>query len=234
MDKLNNNWKEVWHKKGLQTKDLHQMDGLDHMNKIQWDEFLSRSFQPVQELIKNYETVFELGCGAGAALRFLKEKNSNLKLFGFDYSESLIEVCNKNLEGEFWVDDAESQEWKFEDRKYDFVFNVGTFMYISSEEAAVKIVKKMLDLSKSGKIFLIEISDKEREHLAKDIRKSTHPTNNNLVKAELDHLYLSKEIFKKIADENNCSIQIFDQIDICNFDWNLSAPYRYNVLIEKK
>jgi len=232
--KQKNDWKEVWNKKGFQNKDLHQLDGWDHLEKKQWDNFLSNSFFPIKDYLKNIDSIMELGCGAGAAIRFINENYPNILLNGFDYSESLIKICKDNIQGNFWVDDAQNEKWVCEDEKYDFVFNVGTFIYLENEEYALEVLKKMYQTSKSGKILIIDISDKEKEELAKKLRKETHQSSDKIIKEDLKHLYLPKSLFENFAKDNNCDIKIFNQIDICNFDWNLSAPYRYNVLIEKK
>lgn len=228
-----NSWKEVWNKKGFQNKDLHQLDGWDHLKKEEWDIFLSNSFSPVKWYLNQINSVMELGCGAGGALRYVKETYPGIELSGFDYSDSLIKICNTNLNGNFWVDDARNENWICENGQYDFVFNVGTFIYLRDENDARHVLKKMYEASNKGKVLLVDISDKERESLAKSLRKETHQSNDKIVNGDLQHLYLRKSLFQQFAIENNCKIQIFDQIEICNFEWNLSAPYRYNVLIEK-
>jgi trans-aconitate methyltransferase len=227
-------WKDVWEQKGLQQKDLHQLDGLDHLSKKQWDLFLSKTFEPVNDFLIGCANVMELGCGAGGALRFIREKFSGIQLNGFDYSESLITVCKEYLDGEFWVDNAQNENWINEDKTYDFVFNVGTCMYLDDESYVSHILEKMTRMSKSGKILIAEVSDKERENLAKNIRKETHSSRDKLVKKDLQHLYVRKEVFVDFAKKNGCKIEIFEQKDICPMAWNLSHQYRYNVLIEKK
>lgn len=229
-----NKWKEVWNKKGFQEKDLHQLDGWDHLGIQEWNHFLNQSFLPVKDFLNKIDSIMELGCGAGAALRFINEKYPKISLHGFDYSPPLINSCNRNLKGNFWVDDAQNEKWICDQNLYDFVFNVGTFIYLQDENYALHTLEKMYKNSKFGKLLIIDISDKEKQSIAKKLRNETHNKSDKIINEDLQHLYLPKSLFVNFAKKNNCNIDIFDQINICNFEWNLSAPYRYNVLIEKK
>ena len=60
------NWKEVWIKKGRQSKDLHQLDGWDHLTKKEHDIFLKSSLDPLFKFLENAKSVSEIGCGSGA------------------------------------------------------------------------------------------------------------------------------------------------------------------------
>jgi trans-aconitate methyltransferase len=229
-----NSWKEVWLKKGQQTEKLaHQMDGWDHLSIEQFHEFQKRNFSPLLNDIHSFNNVLEMGCGAGGALNFLHYNFPNLELNGFDYVDTLVDACRKNLPGNFWVGDAEETSWKTQRNSYDFVFNVGTFIYLCNEEVAANAVNSMLNLSKSGKVLIADISDLDRRDLALELRKKTHDSSSKVVDQQLDHLYLPKNFFSKIAADMGCRVNFFDQRDICSFDWNLSAAYRFNVVFEK-
>lgn len=231
---MNESWKHVWERKGNQNnKLLHQLDGWDHLTIEQWKEFQRRNFEPALKTLSHSNDILEIGCGSGAAIAVVKEMFPNVTLNGFDYSESLIKVCNENVEGNFWVSDIENENWGNQKVSYDFVFSVGTFIYLRNEEVARKCTEMMISLSSSGKVLIAEVSDKDRENIANNLRKVTHNVLNPLVNQKLDHLYLSKSFFEEIAAKNSCKVSFFDQKDICPFDWNLSSPYRYNVLLER-
>jgi len=235
---MNNNlWLDIWQKKGKHSYDqLHKYNGWEHFKQEEYLTFLQRSFVPVVKKITNSKKVLEVGCGAGSSLKYVSEINKNLELNGFDYSESLIEVCKKNLNGNFFTCDINEEKWPFiEQNAFDVVLSCGVFIYFNSYENATAAIQKSLKLlNKDGILFITDISDLSKKDLALEIRKETHSTTKKFFsKDDIQHLYYDKQFFLEIAQKNELKVHFFDHEEICDFDWNISRKYRYNVLLEK-
>lgn len=78
-----------------------------------------------------------------------------------------------------------------------------------------------------GSIYIGEINDEEKRHIAEEMRRKTHGATTKVSSDNPDHLYFSKSYFMDLAAELGLEMNVVDHTDI-----ELSyptAPYRYSV-----
>jgi len=91
--------------------------------------------------------ILDVGCGTG---RYAEVFSGNF--YGMDNNPEYIEYASKRHKGNFAVMDA--TDLKFDDNKFDLVFNVGVFHHLSDEQV-IKTVKEMQRVAKPGGRVLI-------------------------------------------------------------------------------
>lgn len=231
MDNRGEQWKSIWDKKGLAPQaPLHHVDGFDLLTEDEWDAMVSQVTRPLN--FKKNDSILECGCGAGAFLASLTRLHSGLEITGVDYSESLLTIARQHLKGQFHFGDMTHMAF-LSDNTFEHTLSFSTFHYLSSEEAAGKAVSEMVRVTKpGGKIYLGEVSDKEKYALAKEIRKVSHQAHKKVSSQDLDHLFLYKSFFNQLAEEMNLTLAIIDHVDF-NFGAYQAAQYRYSVYLTK-
>ena len=98
-------WKSIWEKKGANAPEniglpeLIAMDGFDsgagRMSTGSWLSFVKHVMGKLN--INKTDKVLEIGCGAGAFL--FPIYSANIKVFGIDYSKSLVQICQQAMPG---------------------------------------------------------------------------------------------------------------------------------------
>ena len=224
-------WKSIWVKKGLiEGVPLHQADGFDSLSQDEWDDMV---YQVTQNLgLKDGSSILDCGCGAGAFLLSLTKHYRDLDLVGVDYSESLLKMAMKKLVGKFYCSDIQYLSF-LKDQSFDFALSFSTFHYLPSELSAEKVIREMVRVTKKkGTVYIGEVSDLTKELDARIIREKTHASQKKLSAEELDHLFLSKEFFYKLAEQMSLVINIKDHTSFNLGDYG-AAKYRYSVYLNK-
>lgn len=234
----NTNWKQIWEKRDLNSIDttssqdiilgkLIKTDGFDRgSGNIEIDSW-KRYVNQLSSIMKLNESdsLFEVGCGAGAFLYqfFLKGH----QVGGIDFSDSLIKNAQSIMTGmNFNVGEAKNLDCI---EKYDFVVANSVFFYFPNYEYAKEVLIRMIDKSKK-KVLIMNIPDLKLKEECENIRKSALPPGEYEKKYEgLKHLYFDKEWFCKLAKTKNLKIEIFEQ-NITNYGNN---KFRYNCILEK-
>lgn len=227
-----NTWKTIWDEKGKHVNvPIHQVDGFDLLNDEQWDYMISQVAKPI--CIKNGESVFECGCGAGAFLSSLLRQYPDLRVSGIDYSESLLTTARRNLSGDFYCGDMTDLTF-IQDNHFDHAVSFSTFHYLSSEESARKVVREMVRITKNGGVICIgEVSDLAKKEEALAIRKKTHKDHKRVSFQNPDHLFLSKDLFRELSDDLRLLINIIDH-ETFDLPFYETAKYRYSVYLSTK
>ena len=230
---MNNKWKEIWNKRSAdQDKysldDLIKLDGFDtgagKINENDW-RYLTNKVAEVLGL-QDDDTVFEVGCGAGAFLYSLLE-DYDLKVGGLDYSEGLIEIAKKVMPDGNWIlDEAKNIP---DDQEFDYVISHGVFHYFGLSYAS-QVLDKMIKSARKC-IAVLEVPDLDTKYEAESIRRDLLTEENYKKKYEgLEHTYYSKKWFENIAIENDLET-IFLEGVIPNYAQN---KYRFGVIMKKK
>lgn len=228
----NDIWKEIWIKKGLdKNASILLADGYDLLSDDEFDRMILQVTRPIG--LSGNESILECGCGAGAFLVSLLKTYPGLKVSGVDYSPSLLERARERLNGEFFVADMTDLGFLAQDT-FDHTISFGTFLYLSSEEAASRAIGEMLRITKpSGTVYIGEVPDAAKRDEAECIRQVSHQSVKKISVANPDHLYLSKEFFKNFARANSMDLKIIDhtEFDLGNYQ---AARYRYSVYLTKE
>lgn len=219
-------WKEIWNKRKvgdaeLTLEQLLKIDGFDtgagHIDIQSWKEYVK--FLAERLSLKKQDSIFEVGCGAGAFLWLFYE--SGHEVGGIDYSESLIEIAKKKMGNmEFYADEAINVEVL---KRYDIVVSNGVFHYFPDYDYAYGVIDKMIRKCKR-KIAILDVNDitlKEECLIFREEHGSKYKTPT--------HLYYDKSYFYNIGSAHNLKVEIFPQ-DIKNYGNN---NFRFNVIMEK-
>src|SRR5204862_4965563 len=166
---------------------LHHLNGYDVLGADEWDEMVAKVAQPLG--LKAGQKVIECGCGAGAFLASLLRVYPGITVSGMDYSDSLVKVAQKTLDGDFRQGDIRDLSM-FPDSAYDHVISFGVFLYLNSQEDAEKAIREMARLVRPGGTLAIgDVSDLTKKDEAMAIRAQSHKDQPKLSKDDLDHVY---------------------------------------------
>lgn len=231
-------WKQIWANKTLPDRQepsdvsvlstLMALDGFDSgfnaLTETHWHNYTNYIKHKLE--IKENDTIFEVGCGAGAFLYpFYLSGN---KIGGIDYSDALIKAARKYMpEGDFRVSEAIRLDTS---NQYDFVVSNGVFLYFESIDYAENVLKKMIQKAKKG-IAVLETSDVASKEKAIAMRKKKLGEEEYKRRYEgLDHLYYHRDWFVDMAKKYDCTVTIENQC-IENYPNN---AYRFNVFLNKR
>ena len=224
-------WRKIWDNKNRVNNFLFETlikaDGFEtgagNFTLEDW-KLYTESLLKYLDIAKN-DTIFDVGCGSGAFL--FNHFINNHKVGGLDYSEALIELAKIIFKGsDFSIDEASKLDTK---NKYDFVVSHSVFQYFNDLSYSKTVLLKMLEKA-NKKVGIFDINDKSKEKSYHKIRMESMDENQYLNKYQgLDHMFYEKSWFKKIAEENDLKIKIFDQ----SFIGYSNSQLRFNVIIEK-
>lgn len=166
----------------------------------------------------------------GAALKALSLINSDLDIYGIDYSNSLISVAKNAIKnGTFYCDEAINIDSVFSDKKFDFIFSNSAFHYFPDTNYVFSVIKKAYDLLKmGGSIALLDLNDIKTKDIYNKIRKGNMSEDEyNKKYAGLNHLFFDRiEIFRLIESLGFRQIIIEDQ----HIDGYINNKCRFNII----
>lgn len=142
----NQRWRQVWEAKAPSTKsltlkDLIAIDGFDtghgDITPSAWLDFASETMRALR--LKPGDTVFEVGCGAGAFLHSFYQ--AGLGVSGVDYASPLVTIAKRAMPGgDFRVQEADA----FDPRpSADAVMAFSVFIYFDGLEYAGRVIERM-------------------------------------------------------------------------------------------
>jgi 2-polyprenyl-3-methyl-5-hydroxy-6-metoxy-1,4-benzoquinol methylase len=169
-----------------------------------------------------YDSIFEVGCGAGAFL--FPFYNSGNCVAGIDYSENLVKISEKAMpKADFKVCESVNLDLS---EKFDVVVSVGVFIYFENYEYAEKTLLKMIKKAKKG-IAITDIADlsKKDNAIKEREKKACGDKAYSLKYKNLEHLYYAKEWFYDIFKKEGIDFYTEDQ-HIKNY---FNNPYRFNI-----
>lgn len=227
------NWKDIWARRthvAEETLDLAaliKLDGFDtgagRIEAADWQTYAGIIAKKLS--LKNGDSVYELGCGAGAFLFALRQLYT-LKVGGLDYSSALIEAASRAMpDGDFIADEAKSVETA---TQYDYVISNSVFHYFSHVYAA-EVIASMIKKSKIA-VAIMEIPDIQTKQEAETLRRDKLTVEAYEKKyAGLEHTYYARDWFTKQAALHGCTCEVFDGC-VPNYAQN---QFRFGVLIKK-
>lgn len=141
------NWQKIWKKRALQL-DIHSTlgrllaaDGYDGIAGISENEFLEFISWVSNKLkIVPNDSIFEVGCGAGAVLYPFYQKGHTCS--GVDYAKNLIEIAQATMsDASFDIYEAININTI---PQYDIVISMGVFIYFPTHDYAALTLQKMI------------------------------------------------------------------------------------------
>jgi len=225
------NWKDIWRSKTIENihsvtlKKIIELDGFEGYGEIEVDEWIKYIDSITEKLnISNADSIFEIGCGAGAFL-FPFYKNKHL-VGGIDYSSKLIETVGKFMPKGFWLE-AEASEPI--DRTYDVVVSNSVFIYFSSPDYAQSVVNNMISMCNKS-IAILDVLDLEKKEAYLNYKRRLIGGNyDQLYPKSLDQQFYSKDWFSKLFENTGFTMWTEDQ----SINGYRNSPYRFNVYAKK-
>lgn len=169
MNKLT--WVEIWEKKAgnhsagdLSLSEIMRVNGYDvgyaATSETQMQAYVDGLIESLE--IRAGDTLFEVGCGAGAVSIPMAERA--IRVVGLDLSPSLIEIARVALpDHEFHVGDGA----KFTHPRTDFdaALSQGVFQFFPSQDHGIETVRNMVAHTRKGGIVavtdLLDVDSKE-------------------------------------------------------------------------
>ena len=160
---MSNKWQDIWNNKQPSFSEIDltnykqvllemkRLSGWDHFGKgasVQYEAFEKESQYIKENLcLQRGDTVFEVGCNAGANLYLLARKG--IKIGGMDYACQLVESAKRLLPKDMLIECSAGEAIDLTTEiKYDAVFAGGVFKYFPSLEYATTVLDKMLKKTK--------------------------------------------------------------------------------------
>jgi len=229
-----NNWESIWGKRTTKIQSdvlgsLIKANGFDtgfgDYTTEQWMQMTSKLCQ-LLGVVQNSK-ILEVGCGSGALLYGLN-KHSKAKIYGYDYSQSLINLASAFVNGQFALSEAISNP--FDSIEFDFVVSHSVFQYFPNLEYAFRTIDVMHKAVRvGGTIALLDLNDAAiEENYHADRRKSyTSPSQYDDKYANHPHLFFNREIIANRLQNLGFTGIFFPEHPIANY---VNSKYRFNVL----
>lgn len=135
----------------VNEKTLKEISGYSdtlNMNNLLF-KIQNEIIQFLKSNIKNSSNILDIGCGPGL---FLKEIDSNYQKFGIDITFEMLEIAKSNVtDANFFHGDFNDYNFNL---SFDFIYSVGTIMYISKSKME-SFANKCFELLNDGGYILI-------------------------------------------------------------------------------
>ncbi|MFS8479956.1 MAG: class I SAM-dependent methyltransferase [Micromonosporaceae bacterium] len=155
--------------------------------------------------IRATDSVYEVGCGAGALLYWLRDKCAATG--GCDFAESLVAHARRALPGSADLRHCEARETPREPR-YDVVLSNGVFIYFPDETYAREVLTLMLAKARRA-VGVFDVNDADRRAEFEAVRRARHAGQPQRYDG-LEQLYLPRGFFTDIAREHGFACRIED------------------------
>lgn len=214
---MQSEWKNLWNKRSGELDkiekgdfrkiflELKRSNGFDVVDELTYDALYEQYIETKQNLCPaglhgGIESVYEVGCGAGANL-FLFE-NEDIRTGGIDYSEGLIGTARQVLKTQdLMCGEAISVSTT---PKYDSCFSNSVFSYFPDEEYALQVLEKMYEKANYS-IGILDVHDIQMKEAFIKYREEIVPDYHERYK-NLPKLFYSRQLFEKFAADHDMEI----------------------------
>lgn len=228
-----NRWKTIWNKRTLDRKeqpqlaDLLRLDGYDSgagtITTAVWQSYVVRRATELELTAGN--TVFEIGCGAGAFLWVLR--GLGCQVAGLDYAKPLIATAARAMPDSHWQVGEANQP--LGTAAYDVVVAQSVFHYFPSEEYARQVLHNMTQGARRA-VAILDVPDTHLAEQAEVYRQAALGQKEYQQRyADLHHLTLTPVWFETNAPPH-WEVTIAPQ-DIAEFG---NTPFRFNVILRRE
>jgi len=227
-------WHDVWSQRSLNEhadgghgptlEDLIVADGFNtghgDIDVDAWREFTSRTYDLFD--LKPGDTLFDVGCGAGAFL--YPASRRGIDVGGIDYSKAQIDIAKLAIpEGSFEVCDADELE---PSASADVVISFGVFLYFPSLDYAHGVIERMCQKATRA-VAILDVPD--ADVAAQALKERQAVAGGAAAYAEryegLDHLSYSTEWIKSTLEEQGLRDVTVGPQTMSGYD---NGRYRFN------
>lgn len=164
-------------------------------------------------------TILDVGCGNGKNVKYLLD--NDIKAYGIDFSEKLVEVCKRK---KLNVKVGNALDIPFEDNSFDNVISIAVIHHLQKEEDRIKTINEMIRVCKNNGKILISVWAVEQSGQEVQNRKFVY--GDNLVKWENDERYYF------IYDEEHIK-EFVKKFNVTNLVWERGNWY-FEIIVKKK
>lgn len=135
------------------SKPLYIQSHWDYYTPTEWKGFVLHSVAALEPRIEKGDSVFDVGCGVGAALKTLDDEFSLSKIGGVDFVPEAVGVAKEvfpAMQANFLVGDAAVKMRIVPAASYDHVIGIGSLLYMPDLATAGIVVKEALRIARPG------------------------------------------------------------------------------------
>jgi cyclopropane fatty-acyl-phospholipid synthase-like methyltransferase len=227
-------WRTVWQAKGLDPPDLSgdpdqvllglmQLAGYDSATSSLDPEIHHVQVRYLRDRLRLHptETVYEVGCGAGAMLYSLRPACAAVG--GCDFAGSLVALARAVLDSaDLTVCEASAMS---REPRYDVVISNGVFLYFPDREYARQVVRSMAAKATRA-VAVLDINDAATREEFEAVRRARQGRRHTGY-AGLSQLYLERDFFRRLAVELDMTCRIEDSV----MTGSANGSYRFNALL---
>ncbi len=235
------NWRQVWSARGLPEpapgvsveplKMALRLDG--------YDTAMAKGLTPdaMRDLAAEWgnrvafdpgDSVYEVGCGAGAFLAAVADVHEPSQSAGSDYSRSLVTSGRALFP---WIDLEvhEGSQIPTEPR-YTHVTCVGAFMYFSDLDYSAEVLDRMIAKSMRT-VSILDVPDLSTKASSEAFRHQGHSDSDYEERYRgLDHLYFDRSWFLDHLAESEWHVEVADQA----VEGYSNSGFRFNVFAQRR
>jgi trans-aconitate methyltransferase len=171
------------------------------------------------------DSVYDVGCGAGALLYWLRDRCAAVG--GCDFAETLIAHARAVLPESRDLQVREAIELEIVPQ-YDVVVSNGVFIYFDSEDYARDVLHRMIAKSRRS-VGVLDVNDAAFKEEALEARRAAQ-ANSRADYTGLEQLFLPRDFFHRIAAEHGMECAIEDSPT----PHSVNARYRYHVTMRPR
>lgn len=240
---MDNKWNEIWNKKETHFDELDiddyksiliemkRLAGWDHFGKgssVCYEDFAKEHEYMKENLcLRGGDSVFELGCGAGANLYLFAREG--VKVGGMDYAVQLIEEAKRFIPADLLLECVAGEAVNLSvDMKFDAVMAPGVFKYFPSDAYAEGVLDKMLVKAKRSLGILRTTDEAKREEFLAWKRSQIEDYDEKY--KDLPERCFAKSFFSNWAEKNHLEIKFAHH----HIDGAWNDPFTYDCFMYKK
>jgi trans-aconitate methyltransferase len=230
---MKSKWREIWEKRapgGSGTPALGELIALNGFDSgagfVSVDDWRANARAIATRIdLAGSDSVYEIGCGAGALLYALLEIKQ-VEIGGIDYSHALISAARKAIPaGDFTVGEALETKSK---PVVDWVIAHGVFHYLDLAYAE-RVLAIMTQKAAKG-VAVLEVPDAALRTESEIMRRGKlSPGEYEKKYAGLEHTYFDRAWFTAQAATLGASFDFFSSF-IPN---STQSPYRFNFIMHR-
>jgi ubiquinone/menaquinone biosynthesis C-methylase UbiE len=221
-------WHAVWSQKAreLGGECPSVIDGYHFISEAQYNELIRRVIAPMN--LKAGQSMLECGCGSGAFLKAVDLACPGLKLFGVDYSESMLEAARAKMPGAAFIFGDIRNLSQLEDESFNHSAAFAVLCYLNHMEEARQALDELVRVTKPGGcIFLGDTSDVgKREEATRLLEEIWRP------RGIPEYLFFDRDFFHRYADSRKLTVRIIG-MDQPELVWYPTRLLRYSVYLYK-
>jgi len=167
-----------------------------------WQESIRKKI--IKEVaVKRNSKILDTGCGTGELLKQLLLEKKNLKLYGIDVSDKMLEVAGRKLNNKANLKLSSVEKMDFKNNSFNYVFSEDAFHHYADYDLAMKNFYIILKIK--GKLV---VADVDFGFVLNKVFHFLEPGNNKMhSKKEFIELF-KKYGFKKIRQKKINLIQV--------------------------